>query len=700
MRRQSATLAMKQMKLAAHHRTGTQITASQTWRGTRAPNAQHRTCTAGAAALQCRIKCAASCLAAATTLYCVACERRRCLMLPYCVCAASCLGAAVLAEPPRGATQRAQHSVSTAAEGRGSASMPSGRGRGGGDHRGARGHGHGGATQRGRGGRSAGRLGGRGRGGREGSRGSGSSRGGWLPRQPAGDTLADWAAYVEQVCAHSSAPGGAYQVAGARLANVRRSDVRDAASQASALLQLERLLRCAAAQPRVLTSVVVAAAVASIGKHDGMLRHAVASRSFAAAARDVLEQAVGEAATWTDPRHASQLAVAQQRLSVFCAPFWEAMRSHGCAQLGGRQAANVLHAYAVLWQAELLPAVDVQLCKQLAHVVAAAREPLVPQNVSNTIWALGTLEAVPPMETLIGLNTVATRLSASMKPQEVSNSLLGLAKLGQPVDVSLQQNSLAALERCAAQSTGLNAQDVSNTLWALAELQWPSAAAVKAPAVAALHAAATRHAPDMKPQEVSNTLLGLAKLGHLVSVELQRALLAATHQCAVRADGMNEQAVANTLLALATLQWQVAVQVRVALLCAAGAQAPKVSAQGVANTLLAFATLQWPVEDPARLALSHAVGKLIPVLTAQNVANTLWAQAWFTVADGKPLRIDSAALFEQAASQRALKAEHKRQVRSAEFGKQSCFARLKLCLSEHNVHAFGCRPSCLRSQDS
>ena len=276
-----------------------------------------------------------------------------------------------------------------------------------------------------------------------------------------------------------------------RLADVRPLDLRDAANQASALLQLERLLRCAAAQPHVLSSIVIAASVASIGKRDGMLRRAAMSRTFAAAAREVLEQSIGEAATWRDAKSMSQLAVAQQRLSVFCAPFWEAMRSHGCAQLGGRQAANVLHAYAVLWQAELVPAVDVQLCEQLAHVVAAAREPLVPQNISNTIWALGTLDAVPPSETLAGLTATATRLSASMTPQNVSNTLLGLAKLGQPVDVSLQRHLLAALERCCAQPTGVNAQGVSNTLWALAELQWPSAAAAEAPAVVALHAAAT-----------------------------------------------------------------------------------------------------------------------------------------------------------------------------------------------------------------
>ena len=166
----------------------------------------------------------------------------------------------------------------------------------------------------------------------------------------------------------------------------------------------------------------------------------------------------------------------------------------------------------------------------------------------------------------------------------------------------------------------------------------------------------------MKPQQVSNTLLGFAKLGHHVSIELQRALLVATHRCAVCQDGMNAQGVANTLLALATLQWQVAMQVRVALLCAAGAQAPKMTSQNVANTLLALATLQWPVEAPARRALSHAAGKSIPELTAQGVANTLWAQAWFTVADSKQLQIDSAALFERAAGQVTLEQEALTQV--------------------------------------
>ena len=216
------------------------------------------------------------------------------------------------------------------------------------------------------------------------------------------------------------------------------------------------------------------------------------------AARDLITLAAADAATWSDARRVSQLAVAQQRLGVFCEPFWERIAADGLAVLDVQGAANVLHAYATLAQGGRVATVDAQLCRQLAGVVAtASEETVVAQNLSNTCWALGVLAVWPEAQVLASLQTTAAHLAAHMKPQEVSNTLLGLVKLGEPVAVSLQRQLLAAIQRHAG-SGGLNAQDVANSLWALSELKWEGVLAASAPAVAALHAAALRCADDMK----------------------------------------------------------------------------------------------------------------------------------------------------------------------------------------------------------
>ena len=114
------------------------------------------------------------------------------------------------------------------------------------------------------------------------------------------------------------------------------------------------------------------------------------SRALSAAVRSLIDAALRAPATWADPRHVSQLAVAQQRLSVYFEPFWQRLGANEIAQLGVREAANVLHAYATLVQAGSVPDIDEQLCRRLAGTVAAERKQrAVEQDVANTFWALG-----------------------------------------------------------------------------------------------------------------------------------------------------------------------------------------------------------------------------------------------------------------------------------------------------------------------
>ena len=68
------------------------------------------------------------------------------------------------------------------------------------------------------------------------------------------------------------------------------------------------------------------------------------------------------------------------------------------------------------------------------------------------------------------LSTTVTRVAPSMKPQELANSLWGLATLGwQAGEGSMR----CALEAAAVRvAPSMNAQNVANSLWALATLGW------------------------------------------------------------------------------------------------------------------------------------------------------------------------------------------------------------------------------------
>ena len=76
-----------------------------------------------------------------------------------------------------------------------------------------------------------------------------------------------------------------------------------------------------------------------------------------------------------------------------------------------------------------------------------------------------------------------------------------------------------ALEAAAVRvAPSMNPQDVANTIWGLATLGWqagegPMRGAREGPMRGALEGAAVRVAPSMNPQDVANTIWGLATLG-------------------------------------------------------------------------------------------------------------------------------------------------------------------------------------------
>ena len=444
-------------------------------------------------------------------------------------------------------------------------------------------HGSGGASA----GRGAARRGGRGSGG-------GGGRGGGAARPV---TFTEWAADVERLCAQRSPPGGHLYSAAARLADVPCRTFDHPPSRERAVHLVAKLLRHAVEHTDMHSPRILLAASSSLRVHDGLLQVARKTPALLNAAQLRMRGAVKAEGTWADSLSLSQLAVAQQRLNLYFEPFWQRLSDGVAAQLGVRQATNVLHAYATLMQAGNVPTVDEPLCRRLAVAVASERkERAVAQAIANTLWALGILGVVPDAQVLATLHSVAVGWREHEVRRAGEQHVTGAAKLGQPVWRRAAEGAAGCCPSGKLQSRSMIAQDVANNLWALSELGWCRPDAPAVPAVAALHAAAQQRAADMNSQGVSNTLLALARLRNPVSDALQATLLLAIERIiAVGNEVATSQHVANTLWSLSQLRWQRAAKVSEALLEAAQRVAGSMTAKGVASSLLALATLQWPL---------------------------------------------------------------------------------------------------------
>ena len=101
---------------------------------------------------------------------------------------------------------------------------------------------------------------------------------------------------------------------------------------------------------------------------------------------------------------------------------------------------------------------------------------MIAQNVSNTLWALGSLQWQPDPQLQAALLSAAQRVSHRMSAQGVANTLWALAKPALQPDERTRDAMCAALERKAPEMNGLEAYMARN---ALSRLQWPVSGAVQ-----------------------------------------------------------------------------------------------------------------------------------------------------------------------------------------------------------------------------
>ena len=223
---------------------------------------------------------------------------------------------------------------------------------------------------------------------------------------------------------------------------------------------------------------------------------------------------------------------------------WTTMRSvveSVADEFGPRELTNALHGYARLVKCGLdarhVPG------ERLAALVARDANALNERDVSNALWAYGTMGGIETAA-LDALDAAARRTAAYMtEARHVGTVLWAFARLDAPPAKPTLEALFMAAERSA---NDMDAPAVANALWGLAVLGARPAKST----LNALEAAALREAPKMRATPVSQALFAFAKLGHAPAPRTRAAL----DEAARREGGaLNGENTANILYAYASL---------------------------------------------------------------------------------------------------------------------------------------------------
>lgn len=173
--------------------------------------------------------------------------------------------------------------------------------------------------------------------------------------------------------------------------------------------------------------------------------------------------------------------------------------------LGARQTANVLGSLGHLFEQFGTPT---QLLAALVESMPIEVRGMIPQHLSNCMWASAKLKDAAPIE----LEMVPAILAqiTNMDAQGLSNCLWASAQLKDVVapDVLARVSAMAAQIPKKAQD--LKPQELSNCLWASAQLKDVAPDVLEA--VPSIVDQIPNKAKDMKPQELSNCLLAATQL--------------------------------------------------------------------------------------------------------------------------------------------------------------------------------------------
>jgi hypothetical protein len=163
--------------------------------------------------------------------------------------------------------------------------------------------------------------------------------------------------------------------------------------------------------------------------------------------------------------------------------------------------ANIVYGYGKLGmpQPELFAAIEAASLLRMHEFLA--------QNMSNIIWAYGTLGYAPGAAWLDAATSHILSLTSNLTSQNLSNIAWGCAKIGfinPQLEALIVEQTIARISECSGQSA-------ANTVWALATLGVkPSRAFME---TLANYMAAHADKEDANPQHLANMVWGYANIG-------------------------------------------------------------------------------------------------------------------------------------------------------------------------------------------
>ncbi|GFR41510.1 hypothetical protein Agub_g2204, partial [Astrephomene gubernaculifera] len=252
-------------------------------------------------------------------------------------------------------------------------------------------------------------------------------------------------------------------------------------------------------------------------------------------------------------------------------------------------------------------------------------ESFKPQELSNMLLGCAKLG----LSDLDLLHSLAAALASSGQladDQHLANSLYALAVMGctgPQYTSSVKQLCAEVLHRLHSQPRRFAPQSLSNILWALTRL-WPNGKEALVQALAA--ECRRRQLVGFKPQDLSNTAWALAKMGYSDQAWYEAVVGAASAPGAMQ--GASPQDWANLWYALALVRHKPADSFMEA---ASRDGLPRASSQGCANLLWSLATLglyDQRLVDALGERLGEQQGeKGGKGPTNQDLTNSLWALA-------------------------------------------------------------------------
>jgi hypothetical protein len=189
-----------------------------------------------------------------------------------------------------------------------------------------------------------------------------------------------------------------------------------------------------------------------------------------------------------------------------------------------------------------------QQLQQLLDALVGMVQQAKPQEVSNALWAVATMQQQMPGQQLRQLLNALVSKRQQANPQDVSNTLWAVATMGQQVPEQQLQHLLSLL---VSMSEQVDPQAVANSLWACGRMQVQPQQVLAAPGLADMLLAG-------KPQHWANAAWACGQLGHTDDLFLG-ALLAEVCRRLTAAGSGDSSSCAFSSQALANIYWAVVV---------------------------------------------------------------------------------------------------------------------------------------------